>query len=416
MIFPLYIAKRYLIAKKSHNLINIITLVSVIGITIGTMALVIVLSVFNGFEGLVTSLFNSFNPDIQVTAARGKDFHVSAIPMDELQRLPGVKRAVQVVEESALALFDDRQYLITLKGVDSGFEEIVPLGDHLLEGRYLLRSGERSYAVIGAGVAYYLGIYPEDFSRPMTIFLPKRTRQSLTGLPDQVFNSSNVSVSGVFSIQQDLDMQYVILPVERARELLEYTDEVTALEIGLLPGADQDVVRQEIERLLGPSYLVKNRFEQQALLYRIMKTEKWAVYLILTFILVIAAFNMIGSLSMLIIDKKKDIAVLWSMGASKKLIKRVFFAEGMLMSLAGGATGLVAGAVIALLQQHFGLLKLGGGEGSFIVEAYPVRVEVMDMLYVLVTVMVIGALSTWYPVRQVSKKYLSSRINYFLMR
>lgn len=416
MIFPLYIARRYLIAKKSHNLINIISVVSVIGITAGTAALVIVLSVFNGFQGLVTSLYNAFNPDLQITVQEGKTFHIQDMTLEQIHSIPGVAVVSEVVEENALARFGDRQYIVTIKGVSDDFTQLVPLQEHLLDGKYVLRSGDRDFAVIGAGVAYYLGIYPDVFSDPMSLYLPKRTRKNLAGMPDQSFNSGNVYVTGVFAVQQEFDMQYVIIPIGLARQLLEYTDEVTALEIGVEKGADIKIIRNEIQEILGSEFLVKNRLEQQALLYHIMKTEKWAVYLILTFILVIAAFNMIGSLSMLIIDKQKDIAVLWSLGASKRVIKNIFYAEGMMMSLAGGLIGLFLGTAVALLQQYFGFISLGGGEGSYIVDAYPVRVQFPDLVFVMLTVLIIGLLTSWYPVRQISRKYLSKRLNFFLMR
>lgn len=416
MIFPFYIARRYLISKKSHNIINIVSLISVGGITVGTMALILVLSVFNGFEGLVLNLFNSFNPDLKITAVQGKTYRTSEIPILKLKEIESVTWVVEVVEENALARFEDKQHIIVLKGVSDDFHEMTPLDEFILEGKYVLQSGDRPYAVIGAGVAYYLGIYPSDFADPMTLFLPKRTRKTLTGTPDQAFTSKNVPVAGVFSIQQEFDMEYVLVPISVARDLLEYSDEVTSLEIGLAAGTDTESVQAQIQGMMGENYEVKNRFEQQSLLYRILKSEKWAVFLILSFILIIAAFNLIGSLSMLILDKKKDISVLWSLGADKKTIKRIFYAEGMIISLSGGLLGLILGGILALMQQHFGLLKLGGGEGNYIVDSYPIIVEGLDFLLVLLTVVAIGALTTWYPVSKISRKYLSQRLNFFLMR
>ena len=416
MIFPLYIARRYLISKKSHNIINIVSWISIGGITVGTMALVLVLSVFNGFEGLVLNLLHSFNPDLKVTAVQGKTFERDAIPFGKLKEIEGVAQVVEVVEENALARYGDKQHIIIMKGVGEGFSELTPLEEFIIEGSYRLSSNGREYAVIGAGVAYYLGLYPEDFAEPMTLYLPKRTRQSLTGTMEQAFNSRSIPVSGVFSIQQEFDTEYVLVPVEAARELLEYTDEVTSLEIGVRKGFDTRGVKEKVSGMLGEGFSVKDRFEQQSLLYRIMKSEKWAVFFILTFILIIAAFNLIGSLSMLILDKKKDISVLWSLGASKRTIKRIFYMEGMMISLLGGVAGLILGGVIAWMQQQFGMLRLGGGEGSYIVEAYPVQVQGGDLLLVLATVILIGALTTWYPVSRISRKYLSQRLTFFLMR
>ncbi len=416
MNFPFYIARRYLVSKKSHNIINIISIISVIGIAVGTMALVIVLSVFNGFEGLIVGLFNSFNPDLKVTVREGKTFNLADMPLEKIRQVPGVIHLTDVVEENALAMFHDKQHIVTMKGVGEEFVAMTPLDSFMLDGSYILQDHGKDYAVIGAGVAYYLGIYPEEFSIPMTIYLPKRTRKNITGPPDQAFNSKPVSVAGVFALQQEFDVEYVIVPVGFARELLEYTDEATALEIGLSPGSSLDQAQETVQTMLGPDYEVKNRYQQQALLYRIMKSEKWAVFFILTFILVIAAFNMIGSLSMLILDKKKDIGVLRSLGANNSMIKRVFFTEGMLISLAGGIAGLILGCILVIIQQQFGLLKLGGGEGTFIIDAYPVKVKISDLIMVFLTVLLIGAATAWYPVRQIGRKYLSQRLDFFLMR
>jgi len=416
MIFPFYIAKRYLIAKKSHNIINIISIISVIGVMVGTGALIIVLSVFNGFEGLVMGLFNSFNPDLKIEAIEGKTFTLSEDQSRKIKQIPGIAFVVETVEENALARFGDKQSIVMMKGVEDSFMEMTPLGDFMVNGNYTLGSSNRPAAVIGAGVAYYLGIYPEDFAVPMSLYLPKRTRKTLTGTPEQSFNSLPVHVAGVFTIQQEFDMSYVIVPITLARELLEYDREVTSLEIGLTYPADISQVKQSIRELLGADFQVKDRYQQQALLYRVMKSEKWAVFFILSMILVIAAFNMIGSLSMLIVDKKKDIAVLWSLGASKSQIRKIFFSEGMMISLAGGLLGLFLGGLLALLQQEFGFLRLGGGEGTYIVDAYPVKVQLLDFIYVMITVVVIGAATTWYPVRQISKKYLAQRMNFFLTR
>jgi lipoprotein-releasing system permease protein len=265
-------------------------------------------------------------------------------------------------------------------------------------------------------VAYQLGIYPEEFSVPMSLYVPKRTRKTLTGTPEQSFNSQAVHVAGVFSIQQEFDMAYVIVPVSLARELLEYDDEVTSLEIGLTDPEALTQGKQRMAEILGPGFTIKDRFQQQATLYKVMKSEKWAVFFILALILLIAAFNMIGSLSMLIVDKKKDIAVLWSLGATKSQIRKIFFSEGMMISLAGGLLGLFLGGLLALIQQQFGLLRLGGGEGTYIVDAYPVKVQLLDFIYVMITVVIIGAATTWYPVRQISRKYLAQRMGFFLSR
>jgi lipoprotein-releasing system permease protein len=416
MLFPLYIAKRYLIAKKSHNIINIISIISVIGVMVGSGALIIVLSVFNGFEGLVLGLFNSFNPDLKMEVLEGKTFTLSQEQMSRIKQIPGVAFVVESVEENALARFGENQCIVMMKGVSDEFTEMTPLDSFMLNGRYTLGTAARPASVIGAGVAYYLSIYPEEFASPVTLYVPKRTRKTLSGFADESFNSSPVHVAGVFSVQQQFDMSYVIVPISLARELLEYDQELTSLELGLTDPSVLAKARQQLAEILGPGFRIRDRFQQQATLYHVMKSEKWAVFFILALILVIAAFNMIGSLSMLIVDKKKDIAVLWSLGATKSQIKRIFFTEGLMISLAGGLLGLILGGLLAIAQQELGLLQLGGGEGTYIVDAYPVKVQLLDFIFVMITVIIIGAATTWYPVRQISRKYLAQRMGVFLSR
>ena len=416
MIFPLYIARRYLISKKSHNIINFISGISVLGVTVGTLALVIVLSVFNGFEDLVLSLINSFNPDLKIEAVIGKVIHMDDFPEEKLKKIQGVKSIIPVIEEKALVKYRDKQHIVTMKGVGEGFEKISPVNDFIISGELKLKQGDQDFAVIGAGVAWYLSLYLGDFTPPVMVYLPKRTRKSFSGPLAQAFNDVSIPVSGVFAIQQEFDSQYVLVPIGLMKNLLEYSDEVNSLEIALATGSNTEEVQKQIIRILGEDFSVKNRFQQQELLYKVMKSEKWAIFFILVFILIIATFNVIGSLSMLILDKKKDIAVLWSLGADKKLIKRIFTIEGMLISVAGGILGLVLGGLLAWLQQQYGFIKLGGDGGSYIIEAYPVKVKISDLVYILLTVLFIGFVTVWYPVRQISRKYLAGKMNFFLMR
>jgi len=416
LIFPFFIARRYLFSRKSHNIINIISVISVVGVTVGTMALIIVLSVFNGFEGLVLSLFNSFNPDFRIEATAGKVFNTSGFPEQEILDIPGVIGLVEVVEENALAKYEDRQHIVRLKGVEPEFLDHSPLREFIIAGKPDLNVNGESRAILGAGVAYYLGYYIGDFNPLVHIYMPDRTRSGYAGFSENAFKQDMIGVSGVFALQQEFDSKYVILPIDDARKLLSYTDEVTSYEVRIEEGFAADPIQSSLMELLGHDYSVKNRFEQQALLYQVMRSEKWATFIILSFILIIATFNVIGSLSILIIDKKKDISVLWSMGADKKLIKRIFVAEGMMISIFGGIAGLILGGLIALLQQYFGIVSLGGPEDSYIVSAYPVEVQFQDFIYVLVTVVAIGAITVWFPIRQISRKILSQRLNFFLMR
>lgn len=409
MNLPLHIARRYLISKKSHNIINVISGISVVGITVGTMALIIVLSVFNGFESLVLSLYNSFNPDLEITAARGKTFTMQQINAEDLSKLAGVLYLTEVVEENALMKNGTRQHIARMKGVNENFRHMTAIDSAIIDGEYMLENGPVACGVFGAGVSYHLGVVPNLYAEPVEIFVPSRTSSFRPGL-EQPFNRAHVSASGVFSIQQDFDASIVLVPLWFARDLLEYTDEITALEVGLDKGADAAATKALIIEMLGDEFKVKDRYEQEELLYKIMNSEKWIIFLIMAFILMIATFNVIGSLSMLIIDKQKDIAVLHSMGANYALIRRIFLLEGLLISLSGAIAGLVLGGFVSWIQQEFGIIKLGNGDGSFIIDTYPVQVKNIDFLIVFITVFVISYFAAWLPVRRISKRYLEQKL------
>ncbi|MBC8436089.1 MAG: ABC transporter permease [Bacteroidetes bacterium] len=377
-------------------------MISVIGVTIGTMALIIVLSVFNGFEKLVVSLFDSFNPDIQITLREGKIFSDTDIPQNLLKEMPGVVYLTEVMEENALMRYKDKQTIVTLKGVGPDFQRMTGVDTMMVEGRFLLQREGNDFVVLGYGVAYYLNANLDDYLNPITVFVPSRTGRIGSSL-EQAFRQELIFPAGFFSIQQDFDMKYAIMPLRFVRKLLDYTNEITAIEIKLQDGADHSKVQQQIEAAVGEKFVVKNRFQQQELLYNIMKSEKWAIFLILTFILLLATFNVVGSLSMLILDKKKDIAVLQSMGASRKLIKRIFMTEGMMISLIGAVTGMIIGGVICWLQQVFGLIRMGGPDSTFVVDSYPVQMQPLDFILVFLTVVMIGYLAAWYPVYNIRK-------------
>ncbi len=406
---PFFIAKRYLFSKKSHNIINIISGISVVGVTVGTMALVIVLSVFNGFESLIVSLFNSFNPALSISVKEGKTFHFDDFPADSIKNIPGVFVITQVIEENAMLKYRNKQFIATIKGVSPEFEAMSGLDTMLIDGNFSLKTQNQSHIILGAGVAYYLHASLSDPANPITVFVPRREGNIGMSL-EKAFNSRSIFPSAIFSIQQDFDVKYAVVPIDFARELLDYDDEVTAIELGLTAGADNDKIQKEIRNILGEKYLVKNRFEQQVLLYKIMKSEKWAIFFILTFILIIATFNVIGSLTMLILDKKKDIAILHSMGAGKQLIKRIFLIEGVMISVGGAVTGLILGGLISLLQQKFGFIGLGNGTGTFVVDAYPVKIIFSDFILVFITVISIGLIAAWYPVNQLSKKHIDQKL------
>lgn len=380
-----------------------------IGIAIGTMALIVVLSVFNGFEKLVISLFNTFNPDLVITVKEGKTFNSNEFPSEKIKKIPGVIYFTEVVEENALLKHKSRQHIVTIKGVSEDFEKMSRLDTMVIDGEFILENEGRNFTVIGAGVAYYLGANPKDFSDPISVYIPRRTKSTSMNF-ENAFNNQLILPSGVFSVQQDYDSKYIIVPIRFAKDLLDYTNEVTSIELGLEQDADTDKIQSDIQNTLGENFLVKNQFQQQELLYKIMKSEKLAIFLILSFILLIATFNVIGSLSMLILDKKKDIAVLSSMGANKKLIKRIFLTEGLLISIIGAILGLTLGGILCWLQQRFGIISLGPGDGSFVIDAYPVQMQALDFVYVFITVFFIGMAAAWVPVKQISKKYLNQRL------
>lgn len=402
MNVPFYIAKRYLVSKKSHHIINIISGISVAGVTVGTMALIIVLSVFNGFEELVVSLFSSFNPDVQVTVTSGKTFHYDSLAGQKIRQLPGVAGMVEVIEENVLMKYKSKQYIVTLKGVSPEYVKLSGLDSMIQEGRFVLQEGKQEFAVLGYGVAYYLDANLNDYENPIGVYVPSRTGTPGAGL-DQAFREEPIFPSGFFSIQEDYDVKYGLVPLSFMKRLLDYRDELTSLEVKAAPGADIPAIKAGIRQILGSGFTVKDRFQQQALLYKIMKSEKWAIFLILSFILLIATFNVIGSLSMLILDKRKDIAILQSMGASRRMVNRIFLTEGLLISFIGAVAGMVLGAVICYLQQRFGLIRLGAADSTFVVNSYPVSMQLRDFLLVFITVMLIGILAAWYPVYNIRK-------------
>jgi lipoprotein-releasing system permease protein len=402
---PFYIAKRYLLGKKSQNAINIISGISVLGITTGTMALVIVLSVFNGFDSVVKSLYNTFDPDIQISSIEGKTFTPDPATTQAILSLPGVSALSEVMEENVLLLYNDRQHIATIKGVDDAFRDVSGLDSMIFDGEMKLKDQNRPYAVVGHGVAINLGI-GLSFIDPLFIYTIDRTARINMSQPEESIRRDFIYPSGIFAIEQDYDSRYLICPIEFVRELLLYQGEVTHLEVKLDPSIPGEEVRQEILSLMGEGFHVKNREQQNEMFYRVMRSEKWAIFLILTFILIIASFNIIGSLSMLIIDKKKDILTLRNMGAGNRLIKRIFLVEGWLISVLGSLSGLFLGTAISWIQQRFGVIQLTGS-GNFIIDAYPVQIEVLDICLIWVTVLIIGLFAARYPVRQISKKYLA---------
>lgn len=395
MSLPFYIASRYLISKKSTNAINIISGVSVLAITIGTAALIVVLSVFNGFDGLVKSLYNSFNPDLKITVVEGKVFVPDENKLQQISALKEVEAISFSLEENVLLKYGNRQTLAVMKGVDENFTKVSAVNSKIVRGNFLLKDKGEIFLVLGAGIEAAMDVNIEDEFSPITIYVPKKENQSVLN-PEDAFNKESVIPKGTFAIQEDFDSKYVFVDLDFARKILNYSIEVSALEIRLKPKINEQQAQKAIAEILGKNFSVKNRYEQEEVLYKVMKTEKWIVYLILTFILGIASFNMIGSLTMLVIDKKKDIAVLKTLGADAPLIRKIFLFEGLLMSVGGTLIGFILGIGICLAQQQFKLIALQG-MGSFVVDAYPVEMKLVDFLLVLGTVIAIGLVASIFP-------------------
>ena len=398
-----FIAKRYLFAKKSHNVINIISAISAIGMAIGTTALIIILSVYNGFDSLVRSMMSSVEPDLMITPSSGKVFVPEGEVYDWIYDQPTVKNMCGVLQEQVFISYDGQQGIAKAKGVDSIYEEETPLRDHMYDGEFSLHRGDIPLASVGTGLAHSMGINPR-FLSPIEIYFPSRTRRISMTNPLSSIEAIKVWPSSIFSISNDIDAELMILPISQMRELLEYDDEVSAVEIRLTEEADGEELKRlqkEIGERLGPDFKVKDRFQQNESLYKMMKYEKAAIFMILIFVIIIIAFNIFGSLSMLIIEKRGDIETLRSLGAQDSLIRRIFVLEGWMISLTGLAAGLVLGTGFALLQQQFGFIKM---PGHFIVQAYPVILSWTDIIITIVGVATIGYLIALLPVASFYRK------------
>ena len=413
MRLPLFIANRYLVAKKSHNLINIITWISILGISVGSFALIVVLSAFNGLEKVISLMNNRLTPDFQIAAVKGKTIDLATFPLNQLKDIQGVDYVIPTITEDALFRANEKQHIGQVKGVGLEYQKIDRLNEIVFGGGDLVLSDEDEhyFAVPGAGVAWYLGINAYNPYAMVRIYVPKRGNASLMNLENS-FNSDVVTVRSVFSTEQEQDEKLVLVPFEMLSELLEYEDKATNVELFIAPNADINKVKKTVASIIGSDYTVKNQQEQQETLYKIMRSEKWAVYIILTFILILATFNVVGSLSMLMIDKRKDKEILKAMGADNRLVQKIFMNEGLLISVAGGIIGLLLGIILVLLQQQFGFVKFGTG-GNYVVEVYPVLLKLKDVLLIFATILVVGCTSAFLTVRHAMRKSSAqkSRLN-----
>ena len=408
MNFPFYIARRYLFSKKSTHAINVISGISVVGVAVATMALVVTLSVFNGFHDLVASFFTQMDPQLKITPVKGKTAPADDPIITKIRHLPEVEVATECLEEQALAVYGDRQQMVIVKGVEDNFNQLTHIQEILEgDGDFELHAADLSYGIPGLGVAYQLGL-GYTYEHPLRIFAPRREGQLNMANPTEGFVVDDLySLGVVFCMKQGkYDKNYILTSIAFTRHLFDLDGRLSSLEIRLKPGSDFERVKSQMEEIATGKFYVQDRYEQQDDTFRIMKVEKLIAYVFLTFILMIACFNIIGSLSMLIIDKKEDVVTLRNLGATDHQITRIFLFEGRMISAIGAILGVLIGLLLCWLQQQYGIVRLGSSEGSFVVDAYPVSVHPWDIVLIIITVMAVGFLSVWYPVRYFSRRLL----------
>jgi lipoprotein-releasing system permease protein len=404
-------AWRYFKAKKTTNAINIISWISIVAIVIGTSSLILVLSVFNGFEGLVKSLYSSFYPEIKISSASGKQLTLTQEQLQKLRSVKGIKNYSLFVEERALLQNPgdsfDYQSIIYLKGVDDNYAAVNGIQQHIVSGSFQTGDAEHPLLVLGAGIESAIQVRSERNVTPVMVYLPKKGNVNLSD-PFQSLSSEAVNTAGTFLIQQDFDNKYVLTNLDFVKRMLAMdADAYNGVEIAVNAGVDPDDVRDEVKKLLGKNYLVQNRFEQNAGLYSVMRIEKWFIYAVLSLILVVAAFNMVGALTMLVLEKKHDISVLHALGASRSFIQRIFINEGMLLALIGGVAGMLLAFVIGLIQTRYHVIPLQGS--TFMIDYFPVKMVLSDFLLVSFTVFVIALIASWLPARKAALQQFGLR-------
>ena len=411
MNFPFYIARRYLFSKKSTNAINVISMISMAGVVVATMALIIVLSVFNGFHDLVATFFTQFDPQLKVVPVEGKDAPSDDPVLTEIRQLPEVDVATESVEEMALAIYEGHQAMVTVKGVDDNFTELTHINEIVYgDGEFQLHAADLEYGTLGIRLAQELGTGAR-FGNYLHVYAPRREGQlDLSNPQDGFVVDSLISPGVVFATRQGkYDKSYILAPIGFARRLFEQQGMLTSLELRLKAGSDLEAVKKRMRSIANGKYKVLDRFEQQADTFKIMQIEKFIAYIFLTFILIVACFNIIGSLSMLIIDKREDVVTLRNLGANDRQISSIFLFEGRLIVAIGAIVGVALGLLLCWLQQRFGLVGMGGSSGMFVVNAYPVSVHYQDVLLVFFTVLVVGSVAVWYPVQHFSRRLLNTQ-------
>lgn len=409
--FPFFVARHYLFSRKKTHAINVISIISVIGVAVATMALVIVLSVFNGFQDLMASFFTNFDPQLKVVPTEGKTRPADDPILTEIRKLPQVDVATETLEDQALAVYNGNQAMVMVKGVDDNFAELTHITDIVYgEGTFDLHTANLEIGTPGIRLAQTLGLGTR-WQNYLHIYAPARNGQLDLSDPTSGFVEDSLFSSGlVFNVKQSkYDKNYILTSIGFARNLFGQQGMLSALEIRLKAGSNLDAVKKEMQKIAGTKYKVLDRYEQQASTYKIIKVEKFMAYLFLTFILIVACFNIVGSLSMLIIDKKDDAQTLSSLGATNHQIRQIFLFEGRMISVIGAVLGIALGLLLCGLQQAFGFVRMGGSDGTFVVNAYPVSVHYLDVFFILITVIIVGWLAVWYPVRALSKRLLDHK-------
>lgn len=418
MKLPTFIAQRYLLAKKSHNLINIVTWISIISVCVATFAMIFVLSVFNGFNVVISDMIHQLSPDLNISAEKGKTIRLEDFPIEKIKEIKGVDFVFPTITEDVLFKNSNKQQIGQVKGVPNDYNKITRVrGTILNDSTFTVSSDNINFGIPGAGMAYFLGINVYQPYSSIQVYVPKRGNASSFSLENS-FSSSKLLVTKVFTTQQEIDERLVLAPVEWLSNMMGYQGLATDVEVFINDNGQQTTdsrllkkIKKEIKEILGEGYKVYDQYEQQETLYKMMRSEKLAVYLILTFILIMATFNVIGTLSMLIIDKRKDITLLKAMGGDNSLVKKIFVNEGLLISVVGGILGLLLGIAAVLLQQHFGIIRLGNGEGNYIIEAYPVALELADVALVFITITIIGSLAAFFTANKSIEKMEDVSLN-----
>ena len=399
MKLPLFIAQRYLLAKKSHNLINIVTWISIVSVAVAAFAMIFVLSIFNGFNVVISDNIHKMSADLQITSVSGKTVNINNFPFEKVREIKNVELVLPTITEDALFRNQDKQQIGQIKGVPQEFFQVERIDKSIInEGRVYGMDDHKNLAIPGVGMAYFLGINPNNPLSMIQVYVPRRGNASSFSLENS-FNTDNLIANKVFSTNQDIDETTVLAPYEWLSELIGYEGIASDVEVFVNQSSNLNKIKNEIKKIIGPDYRVLDQYEQQSTLYKMMKSEKLAVYLILVFILVMATFNVIGSLSMLIIEKKKDTSTIRAMGGDNSLIRSIFTNEGMIISVVGGIIGLILGIIAVLLQQYVGIIRLGDGTGSYIVEYYPVALQLKDVLVVLATITIIGGIAAFSTVK-----------------